>query len=112
MTHHSKMLYRKTRFIALGLALCTLFTGCASISNLVSRISGPKEVAPESTLVSYNAATCQQLAPELVSWARQEYQLTSAQAKAGAKKTNAAALTNVRNEKQAVRTAMKANGCF
>lgn len=90
-----------SKLLLVGSVFSVLIAGCAS---------KPEPAAPQASLqlahVSYDGATCKQMAPQLVSWARQEHELSSRG------NDGAAQLANVRQEKQAVRMAMKASGCF
>lgn len=92
--------------LALGITFSVLLAGCANRSSSapVAEISGPKTVK-----VAYHGAACNRLAPQLVSLARQEHELSSAKGKG---KGGAPALADTRKQKEEIRTEMRANGCF
>lgn len=93
--------------LAVGLTLSALVAGCANrtpASPPVSEISSPQTVK-----VAYQGAACNRLAPQLVSLARQEYEISSGKGKRSA---GAATLADTRQQKEEIRTEMRANGCF
>lgn len=91
--------------IALGVTFSVLLAGCANRNSSppVAEISQPQVVK-----VAYHAPTCSRLAPQLVSLARQEHELSS-QSKRSA---SASALVDTRQQKESLRAEMRANGCF
>lgn len=94
------------RTTGMAIALAALASGCAHKKEPVDSVS---EAKPQ--MLAYQAASCKTLAPELVSWARQEHELSSAAGRR-AGRADAQRLSDVREQKEAVRTAMRSNGCF
>jgi len=96
----------RVRTAGLAIALAALASGCAHKKEPVTPVSQAKQPA-----LAYHAASCKTLAPELVSWARQEHELSAAAGRRTGR-ADAQRLNDVRQQKEAVRTAMRSNGCF
>lgn len=105
---HASMSSNRIAVLALGITFSVLLAGCANRSSSppVAEIS-----APQTVKVAYQGAACNRLAPQLVSLARQEHELSSPKSK-GKGKGSAPTLADTRKQKEEIRTEMRANGCF
>ena len=109
MSSHAGMSFNRVAVLAAGIAFSVLLAGCANRSQSsppVAEISGPARVK-----VAYQGAACNRLAPQLVSLARQEHELSSTSGK-GRRSASPTALADTRKQKEEIRTEMRQNGCF